>query len=226
MTVAGLAIGITAAFTSDIAAAVVSAVALVGVVILVVFALSVRERYGGIYETLSSEHTWDLKTEDGSEATLTKLNRVKFLQSNVLAVPDYIWGGGSQHMYKCSPGREVDRFQEGHQTCVIISLGQMYSRGKELDLKIERTVMDAFLEEKEWIEVKPYGGRPPIKLNVIFPANRPATAAKLIRGRAGRRRKESDFDPASFAYRDGRQLLTAEVRRPYADETIRIDWVW
>ena len=225
LAVLSLLLAVLAAFASETAAAVASGFVLLALVLLVVYGLYMRDHYGGIYEILECTNTWDLSDPNGAVATFTKRNRVRFIQNNVLAIPDYVWGDGSSHEYRCSPGRQVDEFKEGHRVCKVISLGKAYKRDEELVLEISRTVKDAFTSSAEWLEVRPVVGTPHLELNVIFPEGVKAhdvvmTTTKDATGETREKRLEKfDFD-------NGRQRLTVNFRRPPPDELIRIDWRW
>lgn len=226
---AALVVAMVAALKSDVAAGIIAALALVLLVGVTLYALSVRERYGGIYEIVTSELEWDLTAADGREAFVTKKNKVRFIQNNVLAIPDYIWGDGStKSEYSCNVGQKVAEFQEGAKTCVVIVLDRMYKRDEELELEIKRTVRDAFMGTREWIEVKPLAGTPELTLNVLWPAGRSAERAELtIENERRNRRSVEQLGDDSFHWGPGgRQQITRHFARPSPDERIRIEWSW
>ena len=70
----------------------------------------------GMYEILEYDSTLELLDRQGKTAVFKRRQKVKFLQDNVIAFQDYAWGEGEIFAdYKCSPGVEVDRYQEGNQ---------------------------------------------------------------------------------------------------------------
>jgi hypothetical protein len=228
--VAGLVVAVVATLKSDELAGVVAAVALVMVVVVTVYALWVRERFGGIYEIVSSELEWDLTSADGSSATNTKKNRVRFIQNNVLAIPDYIWGDGTTSSdYSCKPGNQVAAFFEGSKKCVVIALDRMYNRDDELDIEIKRTVRNAFLGADEWVEVKPLAGTPALSFTVLWPAGRPPRTVTLTidNERRNKRKITQLNDDNGLGWHEGdRRKFYRHFARPSSDERIRIDWVW
>jgi hypothetical protein len=84
---------------------VVLAALLVGFSMLGVYALILRDRYGGLYEAISDESGWDIHSASGTEAVLTRTRRLHFLQNGVFAIRDYAWVAGDVLAdYECSPG--------------------------------------------------------------------------------------------------------------------------
>jgi hypothetical protein len=227
--VAALVVAAVAALTSEEAAGVVAAMALALLALVTVYALWVRERYGGIYEILTSQLIWNLEAQDGSLARVTKRNRVRFIQNNVLAIPDYIWGDGAMSSdYTCTPGKKVAEHQEGAKNCVVIALDRMYKRDEELDIEIARTVRGAFTGKREWIEVKPVAGTPALSFMVIWPAGRePRDATVTIENERRNRRKVRALGDEQLAWHEGGRRKYAEhFDNPSSDEVIRVDWSW
>lgn len=69
------------------------------------YALILRDRFGGLYEAISDESEWDIHDASGTEAVLTRTRRLHFLQNGVFAIRDYAWGDGDVLAdYQCSPG--------------------------------------------------------------------------------------------------------------------------
>lgn len=223
---AALVVAVVAAFASEVAAAVVAAVAIALLVLVVLYALWVRDRYGGIYEILTSELTWDIESQ--TKASVTKNNQVRFIQNNVLAIPDYIWGDGKlKPQYTCNRGTKVREIQEGSRTCVVLAMDRMYKRDEEVALTIKREVLDAFNGDDEWIEVQPLAGTPDLTLDIRWPSARPVKDVTLTTTNA-RRNKRSVSPPldGDLQWHGGRQRFVKRFRRPSADEVLRIDWKW
>ncbi len=162
-------------------------------------------------------------------ACVTKNNRVRFIQNNVLAIPDYIWGDGSTSSdYSCDPGEKVAEHREGAKNCVVIALDRMYKRDDELDIRIIRTVRGAFLESEEWVEVKPVAGTPALSFTLLWPAGRPprGTTLTLENERRNRRKVTTLTDDDLEWHEGGRRKFARHFANPSADEVIRIDWKW
>lgn len=92
----------------------------------------IRQRLPGntdMYEILEYESTLELCDTKGSTAIFQKRQRVKFLQNNIIAFEDYVWGDGEiMADYKCSPGVVADRYQEGDRWNILISLRETKSK--------------------------------------------------------------------------------------------------
>lgn len=110
-----------------------------------------RERHEGMYEILEFDSTLELAGPEGETAIFKRRQRVKFLQDNVIAFQDCAWGDGEIFAdYKCSPGTEVDRYQEEDRWNVLISLRETKSAGDVDDFYFERTVKSGFTQDDEW----------------------------------------------------------------------------
>jgi len=76
----------------------------------------------GVYEVLSYESTLELKDRGGKSATFKKCEKVRYLQDNIIAYQDQVWGDGEILLdYSCTPGTLVDRYRSGYKTYVLIS---------------------------------------------------------------------------------------------------------
>ena len=84
----------------------------------------------GIYEVLEHDVTLELLDAKGKRALIRKRQKVHYLQNNIMAYQDQAWGDGQiLAKYQCSPGVEVDRYESGRETQILISLREMKERG-------------------------------------------------------------------------------------------------
>src|ERR1700752_2585592 len=112
-------------------------------------------RHPGMYEILDYDSTLDLVDPKGKTAIFKRRQRVKFLQDHILAFQDYAWGDGEIFGdYKCSPGVIVDRYREGNQWNILISLRETKSAGEVIDFYTERTIKEGFTKDEEWWQVE------------------------------------------------------------------------
>src|SRR5574337_1557652 len=75
-----------------------------------------RQLHDGLYEVLTYEAVLELQDPAGESAVFRKHHQVKFLQDNVIAYQDYVWGEGDLFAdYKCVPGVVVGRYKEGNR---------------------------------------------------------------------------------------------------------------
>jgi hypothetical protein len=184
-----------------------------------------RERHEGMYEILEFDSTLELVDPKGKTAIFKRRQQVKFLQDNVIAFQDCAWGDGELFAdYKCSPGTEVDRYQEGDRWNVLISLRETKSAGDVDDFYIERTVKSGFTQDEEWRQTEIRHRTRHLRLAVIFPKERHCRRAVLIERN---RNRTTVLDPRHFTdLPDGRQVLAWETRNPGRFEVYTIKWRW
>ena len=71
--------------------------------------------YHGMYEILDYNSTLDIRDVKGEEARITRRETIRFLQDNVVAIYDHVWGDGGLFVeYICQPGIPVD-FVDFHE---------------------------------------------------------------------------------------------------------------
>jgi hypothetical protein len=179
----------------------------------------------GLYEMLEYESLLELIDAKGETALFKKRQRVKFLQDNVIAFQDYAWGDGEVLAdYRCSPGVEVDHYQEGDRWNVLISLRETKSRGDMEDFYIERKIKGGFKKKEEWWQIEMRHQTRSLKLSILFTQKRKCQSAILMERTCNR---TTPLGPAHFTtLPDGRQLLTWETPSPRRFETYTIKWRW
>ena len=184
-----------------------------------------RERHEGMYEILEYDSTLELVDPKGETAIFKRRERVKFLQDNVIAFQDRAWGDDEIFAdYKCSPGIEVDRYQEGDRWNVLISLRETKSAGDIEDFYIERTVIRGFTKDEEWRQTEIRHRTRRLKLSIIFPSQRRCRRAVLMERN---RNRTTVLDQGYFTdFPDGRQALTWEISKPRRFEIYTIKWKW
>jgi hypothetical protein len=184
-----------------------------------------RERHEGMYEILEYDSTLDLVDPKGETAIFKRRQRVKFLQDNVIAFQDAAWGDGEIFAdYKCSPGLEVDRYQEGDRWNVLISLRETKSAGDVEDFYIERTVKHGFFQDEEWRQTEIRHQTRRLRLSIIFPTQRRCRRAVLIERN---RNRTTVLDQRHFTeLPDGRQVLAWETRNPKRFDVYTLKWRW
>lgn len=184
-----------------------------------------RERHEGMYEILDYDSTLELVDAKGKTAVFKRRQKVKFLQDNVIAFQDLAWGDGEIFAdYKCSPGVEVDRYQEGDRWNVLISLRETKSSGDIEDFYIERTVKYGFTQDEECRQVELRHRTKRLRLAVIFPKKRRCQRAVLLERN---RNRTTVLGQKHFTdLPDGRQMLTWETTKPRRFEIYTLKWKW
>lgn len=178
-----------------------------------------------MYEILDYESTLELCDTEGAVALFQKRQRVKFLQNNIIAFEDYVWGDGEvMAEYRCAPGVVADRYQEGDRWNILISLRETKHKGDVTEFHIERLERASFTKADEWQQTEIRRPTHRLQMNIIFPQARRCQRATLTRRRHNR---VLVLGPEHFHdLPDGRQLLTWETTRVYLYDIFTLRWHW
>jgi len=128
---------------------------------------------GGVYEVLDYESTLELLNRSGTKATFRKPKWIRYLQDDIIAHQDHVWGDGEALLnYRTNLGKPVDRYHCGHKT-YILSLrgGQKPEDIDELDVQWD--IRRGFLKEDGFWGTDVNQRMEHLKINVIFPGSRP-----------------------------------------------------
>lgn len=189
------------------------------------FAFWKREHPDGLYEMLEHDAVLDLQDPHGKVAIFKKRERVKFLQDNVIAFQDHVWGDGKTLVdYRVSSGIDVDRYKNGDRWNVLISLRETKNRGDVEEFYIERKILRGFTQSEEWWQLEMQNETRWLKLAIVFPKSRRCQRAVLVERT---RNRVTVLDGGHFTDQpDGRQVLTWETKQPKRFETYTIKWRW
>lgn len=184
-----------------------------------------REHSEGLYEMLEHDAVLELEDPKGGTARYKKRQRVKFLQNNVIAFQDHVWGDGRTLVdYRVSPGVDVDRYKNGDRWNVLISLRETKNRGDIEEFYIERKILRGFTRDEEWWQLEMQNETRWLKLAIVYPKQRRCQRAVLVERT---RNRVTVLDSEHFTdLPDGRQTLTWETRQPKRFETYTIKWSW
>ncbi|MFC1976415.1 hypothetical protein ACFLXQ_08445 [Chloroflexota bacterium] len=184
-----------------------------------------HHRREGIYEILDYDSTLELMDAKGKTAIFKKRQKVKFIQNYILAFEDYAWGDGEIFAdYKCSPGIETDRYQEGDRWNILISLRETKNSGDTEDFYIERTAKHGFTKAEESFQSEIRHRTKRLKMSVIFPKTRRCQRAVLLHRS---RHQTRVLGPEYFTdLPDGRQMVTWETEKVKRFEVYSIKWRW
>jgi len=179
----------------------------------------------GIYEVLEYESTLELKDKSGKEASFRKRERVRYLQDNIIAYQDQAWGDGEILLnYKCSPGYPVDQYRPGHKTYILISLREIKNRGDLDEFNIKWSIRNGFLRKTELWETTVCHPTKHLKINIIFPKNRPPLNVTL---NDGTHQKNQILDKNyQNQLPDGRWLVSWGIKRPQKNKEYILKWSW
>jgi len=179
----------------------------------------------GMFEVLAYESTLELLDNRGKRATFQKRKKVRYLQDNIIAYPDYAWGDGEILLnYKCSPGNPVDRYRSGFKTYVLLSLREVKNRGDEDEFNIQWGIRNGFLTPDGFWGTDISNRTRHIITNVIFPKSRPPQRTILIEENSGKTHKLGSGHKRQLP--DGRWIVSWGKRKPRLYEHYLLKWWW
>ena len=182
-------------------------------------------RSEGIYKVLDYEVFLRIRDKNGKKATIQKREVVEYLQDGVVAILDQAWGDGIILVnYRTSPGREVDRYQRGHKTNIVISLRKPINKS-DIDEHIFEWEMQNGFRKKHGIWSTDISHKTnKVKVTITFPKSRPPYKARIIESNLNRR---TDLDLGKMQQLPtGSWQLTWEKKSPRLYESYILDWDW
>lgn len=179
----------------------------------------------GPYEVLAYESRLELKDAKGKKAIFYKRERVRFLQNNVIAFQDLVWGDGDIFVdYKCSPGVAVDRYRDGHRYRVLISLRETKNQGDEEEFLIQRTIRDGFVKKVESFQTEVNHPTHTLTVSVVFPRSRIPQRVSLTRQNMAH---TIELGPENrLKLPDGRTQFLWKTGAPQLYEAYILRWEW
>ena len=184
-----------------------------------------RLRKPGMYEVLNYESTLGILDDEGRMGLVRKVEEVRFLQDNIIAIQDQVWGiNNSISDYICSPGLPVDFYQSGHKTYVIISLREIKSKDD-----LEEYYFQWNLEGKP---VKKYGywetfinrSTTNLKIMILYPKHRPPIRVWVVEQN---KKKTIELNEKNLTQLpDKRWQIVWEKKNPRLYENYTIKWEW
>lgn len=178
-----------------------------------------------LYEVLECKYELELKDKTGHVAVATKCQQVRFLQDNIIAYQDQVWGDGDIFAdYWCAPGKAVDRYREGHRHHVIISLRETKQRGDMAEFHIERRIRNGFTRATEEWQTEVNHPTHRLEVSVTFPRTRLPTRLLLIE------QNSTKTVPLGPEHRhtlpNGREKVTWSTDAPRLYEAYIMRWEW
>lgn len=181
--------------------------------------------YQGMYEVLEVEAELELCDSKGKTAVYRKQEKVRFLQNHVFAYLDTAIGDGEIFAkYECSPGAEVDRYQEGHRWHVLISLRETKNRGDVEEFNIRRTIRDGFPHERESFQVEVNHKTRHLTMSAVFPKSRQPKRVMLIE--QNRNRATALGAEHIVELPDGKRRVVWKAEKPRLFEAYILQWDW
>ncbi len=228
---AGIFVG---TFIDPIAGAVASAALLVALVAVFVFALRQRALFTGPYRVLDETITWEFVDQHGNEASLTKLQKVRF---NYLAIALIELASGDGDLFaefSCDYGSVIKGnsvpIADGKgvlsidgEKGVLILLSPQRTRDEVATLESKRTIRGGFTEPHQWISHRSAVPSEKTQLILQFPSGHKVNDVRI----AGPRGYGSRPARAEELKQEGaRQILRLKPRAYRANQSIKITWRW
>lgn len=135
------------------------------------------------YEILDYDATLTLHDPKGKRATLRRQQQIRFLQNGVRGILDHGWGDGVlTTSYDNSAGSLEDCFRDGGRRHWLISMKRAMGKGETLTFDVEREIMVAFGDEKNWLETAIDHPIAHERCQIVFPKERACREAVLEYG--------------------------------------------
>ena len=178
----------------------------------------------GMYEVLDFQTTLVIHDPRGRSATLTKYEKVRFLQDNIIAYQDQGWGDGKiLQNYRCSPGVPVDVYRVGQKTYVLISLRALKTKGEVTEFNIQWNMKNGFLEPTGFWCTDINHSTNHIKIQVIFPKSKPHQKVFIVETNG---QIEKSLEKGISLLPDKRYQITWEKDNPRLYEHYVMKWTW
>ena len=184
-----------------------------------------RLRKPGMYEVLNYESTLEILDSEGITGIVKKVEKVKFLQDNIIAIQDQVWGiNHSISDYICSPGLPVDFYQSGYKTYVIVSLREVKNKGDIEILNFEWKLEGKPVRKYGYWETFIDRSTNNLNVKIIFPPNRPPIR---VWGIERNKKNTIELDEKSLTQLpDRRWQIVWDKKNPRLYENYTIKWEW
>jgi len=179
----------------------------------------------GAFEVLNYESTLEIMDVEGKHGKFNKVEKVRFIQNNLVAVQDQLWGfKKSITDYKCSPGAPVDFYQVGYKTYVVISLREVKSKDDEEVFNFQWHLCGKPVMRFGFWETNIDRFTHDLHLKIIFPEERPPIRLWMIEANHNR---TIELDKTKLTQLpDKRWQITWESNSPRLNETYTMKWDW
>lgn len=188
---------------------------------------TIKHRFSaiGLYEVLEFESTLELLDPNGAWARVSKRQKVRYLQDNIVAYQDQAWGDGEVLLrYQCSPGIPVDKYRTGHKTIVLISLREEKNKGDIDEFNVSWHWKNGFLTNTGFWGTHIVHRAKNVKVRVIFPHSRSPQKAWVYH--ANRNRFEIINSESFTKLPDGRWSIQWRRNNPILYENYVLKWEW
>lgn len=182
-------------------------------------------RNEGMYRVLSYESSLELMDTKGIRSRFHKVERLQYLQDNIIAFQDQAWGDGKILIdYQCKPGVPVDRYRVGSKTYILISLREVKSKDDIDTFVIDWKLQKGFLKSAGYWATEINHETDNVKTQIMFPKARPPGRITILE--KNRQRTTSLEKNNIQQLPNGKWLVTWEKSRPVTNEQYIMQWVW
>ncbi len=172
------------------------------------------------YRILSYRSVVSFDSPAGQYALVQRTQRVRFLQNDVRAVLDHVWGDGVPIAhYDHSAGQLEENFVDRNMRHLVIGLRRRARRGDVRTFQVERLAIAGFAAADEWLETVIDHPTDALSREVRFPIERPCRWAELHAGSVRMR------IPVRRGH-DGRTGIRFRVYRPVENLSYCLHWRW
>lgn len=172
------------------------------------------------YRVLSYHSVISFDSPAGQYALVRRTQRVRFLQHDVRAVLDHVWGDGVPIAhYDHNSGQLEDTFVDRGIRHLVIGLLRRAQRGDVRTFQVEQLAIAGFAAADEWLETKIDHPTDVLSREVRFPIERPCRWAELHAGPVRM------IIPVRRG-RDGRTRIRFRVYRPVENLSYCLHWRW
>lgn len=132
------------------------------------------------YEISDYDSTLILHDTDGTSATFSRRQKIRFLQNGVSAMLDHFWGDGVVTYYHNEAGTLEDSFIDHERRHLVVRFRKAMRRGETLNFAVERKSLVGFTQDEEWLETIFDQRVAVFSQAIIFPKGRPCSRATLL----------------------------------------------
>ena len=184
-----------------------------------------RLRKPGMYEVLNYDSTLEILDDEGRKGRFSKVEKVRFLQDNVIAIQDQVWGiNNTISDYICSPGLPVDFYQSGHKTYIIISLREIKSKGDIEEYNFQWKLEGKLVRKYGYWETFINRSTNNLEIKLIYPKHRPPIRVWVVEQN---KKKTIELDEKNLTQLpDKRWQIVWEKKNPRLYENYTIKWEW
>lgn len=174
------------------------------------------------YENLLLDLRLDLHDPSGQSAFIKRKQRVRFLtdEAGVLACP--MWGDGVQlKRLELKGAKRLGLRPDGPRQDLLLGLAHPAKRYASALVTARESLDHAFLRNQEYFEATVERPTQSLRLEVVFPKERPPTSARLVSDSGA----NEEVLPIRLG-RDARAKISWRLTQPQIRSVYSVRWSW